>query len=876
MTPPTSVRRWPSLPQPLLLALALIFCALTSVYAAAWIYDAQHAKPHQVELGFNQNRDTFFDPATSSIPVFNVIPGSPAERAGLRAGDQIVELNSRPLRSYTLFARIWGRSKPGDPVDLTVRRPGQQQLQTIHATFRIGPGFDSAAESAARSSAREILSLFPIFFILVGFAVLFLRLDDPYAWLLALLFACFVAVPSFNDRGALPPAIRILTSIFRSTFFALLTPVFYTFFALFPEKSPLEKRAPWLKWVALLIGIFQIVPGLPEGNVRLPLFVVNRIGEANAEHLHLALIYILLFLGIVSLLWNCISAETSSESRRKSRVLLAGTLAGVLPYVVEHMFIDFLGYRPIFWVDVSLALLVLLYPLSFAYAVIKHRVLEIPALLRRSARYVLVQRSYFLLLFCAAMVAIFVFTHLFSTLFVEHSQFGMGLSAAFGVALVWVSGPIVKRGTDRIDRAFFRSSYDARIILQDLAEKTRAVANRDELASLLQKHVSDALHPRSLLIYFRNGGRELIAAGSPAPANLQTLDTDDPFLRLLKEHGRSFDVISPGYPAIEQNFPLADLNAECIVPLVGHKADLMGLLVLGQALSEEPYSREDKRLLESVAGQAAVSLENMSMAEQISDRLESDRRAEREMQIARDVQSRLFPQTMPPLATLDYAGSCIQARQVGGDYYDFWDLGSAHLALVLADISGKGISGALLMANLQANLRSRSPVARVDMFNTDRGGQWLPALLKSVNQLFYENTPDDRFATLFFAVYDDASRQFEYANCGHNPPLLLRASGEVQHLEPTASVIGLSSHWECSTETVTLQPDDVLVIYTDGVTEANDTDDNEFGEDRLAQVVRQHRGADPAQLLVAIQNAVQKFSAGEQFDDLTLVVARAR
>ena len=133
----------------------------------------------------------------------------------------------------------------------------------------------------------------------------------------------------------------------------------------------------------------------------------------------------------------------------------------------------------------------------------------------------------------------------------------------------------------------------------------------------------------------------------------------------------------------------------------------MGLLVLGPRLSEEPYSGEDRNLLESVASQAAVSLENMSLAEQIAERLERDRRAEHEMQIARDVQSRLFPQAMPPLATLEYAGDCLQARQVGGDYYDFVDLGLSRVAFVLADISGKGIAGALLMANLQANLRSR-------------------------------------------------------------------------------------------------------------------------------------------------------------------------
>jgi len=892
-------QRWSSLPQPALVAVAVIFCALTSLYAAVWIYGALHTSLYRVELGFNQDRDTFYDPATSSIPVFNVIPGSPAESAGMHAGDQIVALDGHPLRSYALLRKIWSHSKPGDPVDVTVRRPGEHELLTLHATFRPAPGFEKGAvEGVARSSALEILSFFPTFFILVGFAVLFLRLDNPHAWLLALLFACFVTVPASNDPAFFPPALATFEAVYRSVFLALIPAVFYIFFALFPEKSPLEKRVPWVKWVALAICSVQILPGLRDGNVRLPLFVANRIGSEGSEHLRLAFSYTVLFLGVVSLLWNCVSAETSAESRRKSRILLAGTLAGVLPWVVEHIIIDFSSYHPSFWVDTPLALLVLLYPLSFAYAVVKHRVLEIPALLRHSARYVLVQRSYFLLLFCAAMLAIFAFTHFFSGLFAEHSQFGMGLSAAFGVALVWVSGPVVKRGTDRIDRAFFRSSYDARMILQDLAQKTRLVTERHELARQLTLHIEGALHPKSLACYLESRDGTLAVEGiseaqedrQPSPAlprpmfpsrlgtrfvlrHANTVPDTLPLVAELTRNAKAWDVPPPVDDQPTEN---AALIPECLVPIVGPNNKLLGLLVLGPRRSEEPYSSEDKRLLESVAGQAAIALENMRLAEEMANRLELDRRAEREMQIAREVQSRLFPQVMPRLETLDYAGSCIQARQVGGDYYDFWDFGGTHLALVLADISGKGISGALLMANLQANLRSRSAVAREELLNTSREGQWLPGLLKSVNQLFYENTPDDRYATMFFAVYDDRSRQLEYANCGHNPPLLIRSTGAVQRLGSTAPVIGISPQWSCTTETVTLQPHDILVIYTDGVTEANDANDNEFGEERLATVVKENRSAGPAELIAIIQRAVQQFSVGEQFDDLTLVVARAR
>jgi sigma-B regulation protein RsbU (phosphoserine phosphatase) len=555
---------------------------------------------------------------------------------------------------------------------------------------------------------------------------------------------------------------------------------------------------------------------------------------------------------------------------------------GFLPLVLERIIEEFTGYHRGFWVDNLLALTLLLYPLSFGYAVVKYRVLEIPALLRRSARYVLVQRSFSTLLLLGALAAVFLFSRFFSGVFAAHSQTGMALSAFFGVALVWASAPFVKRGSQRIDRAFFRSSYDARIILQDLAEKTRSVSDRKELAALLDRHLVQALHPQFLVIYAAAADGMLHAVGREVPAGLESLKTDAPFLQRLVGYGRAWDVPPPGASDALEYFPLAPLAPECLVPLLGHAAQLVGLLVLGQPLSEEPYSHEDKRLLDSVAGQAAIALENIRMADHIAGRMEIERRAAHEIEIARDVQSRLFPQVMPPLATLDYTGSCIQARQVGGDYYDFLDLGSSHrldrgarrdlaaanwhLAFVLADISGKGIAGALLMANLQANLRSRYAIALDD----------LPRLLKSVNQLFYENTPDDRYATLFFAVYDDHSRELEYANCGHNAPLLFRANGSLERLASTSTVIGLFPGWQCVTRRITLAPGDLLVIYTDGVTEANNAAGEEFGEARLIETVRACCSLPPKDLVATIQNAVQTFSPGEQSDDLTLVIARAR
>jgi serine phosphatase RsbU (regulator of sigma subunit) len=585
---------------------------------------------------------------------------------------------------------------------------------------------------------------------------------------------------------------------------------------------------------------------------------------------------------------NAITNAAGREVQRKSRVILWGTVFGVLPIVVERAAVDFAGYRPSFWAGWLFFVVLLLYPLSFAYAVVKHRVMEIPVLLKRSARYVLVQRGYFVLLFVVAATAIALFTHTISRFFPEGTNVGMALSAVFGIVMVWASAPMVKRGTERIDRAFFRSAYDARVILQDLVEKTRTVTDRHELAKLLSLQIEGALHPKSFACYLDAGDGNLVAESGTAPGESHTIpaalprpkfpvrfgarfvsqesDTIPATLPLLSElarHGRAWDVPPP---VSTEAGELAPLGAECLVPILGRNSGLIGLLVLGPRLSEEPYSGEDKHLLDSVASQAGITLENIILAEKMAERMETERRAAMEMDIARRVQARLFPQKLPALETLEYAGGCVQARQVGGDYYDFLDMGPGVVGIVLADISGKGMSGALLMANLQANLRSQYALALDD----------LPRLLQSVNRLFYENTTDESYATMFFGVYDNSCRKLRYANCGHVAPLILRNDGSVQRLTSTTTVLGLFLKWESPIEEEELNPGDLLVIYTDGVTEAPNAQGEEYGEARLAEVLRENSGLPVNELLAAIQASVQEFSRGTQADDITLIVARCR
>jgi serine phosphatase RsbU (regulator of sigma subunit)/catechol 2,3-dioxygenase-like lactoylglutathione lyase family enzyme len=247
-----------------------------------------------------------------------------------------------------------------------------------------------------------------------------------------------------------------------------------------------------------------------------------------------------------------------------------------------------------------------------------------------------------------------------------------------------------------------------------------------------------------------------------------------------------------------------------------------------------------------------------------AQRAEAERRAAQELEIATQVQARLFPQTLPPCRTLDYAGVCVQARQVGGDYYDFLNLGRDRIGLVIGDIAGKGMAAALLMANLQANLRSQCAIALDEP----------QRFLRSVNQLFYESTEESAYATLFFAEYDAESQRLRYGNCGHLCALLLRRDQSLERLESTTTVLGLFNDWDCLIGECRLKQGDTLALYTDGITEAFNAAEEEFGEERLIEALRRHRELPTRDMLSAILAEVQRFGTREQHDDLTLMIAR--
>ena len=263
-----------------------------------------------------------------------------------------------------------------------------------------------------------------------------------------------------------------------------------------------------------------------------------------------------------------------------------------------------------------------------------------------------------------------------------------------------------------------------------------------------------------------------------------------------------------------------------------------------------------------------LAIENRRLSAQIAAEVAERVERNRELDRAREVQQRLFPQTPPPMAGLDYAGACRPAFAVGGDYYDFIRLSDTQLGIAIGDVSGKGISAALLMATLRAYLHGQTRHRMTDLSD----------VMANLNRLVYDSSAANRYASFFYAQYDSSTRLLEYVNAGHAPPLIFGTRHhrrEVIRLGASGPVIGLMPEGCYVQQRVTLEEGDVLVLFTDGISEAMNANGEEWGDERLMRVIEANRALGARELIDTIMRTTDEFVAGAaQYDDMTLITAR--
>lgn len=306
--------------------------------------------------------------------------------------------------------------------------------------------------------------------------------------------------------------------------------------------------------------------------------------------------------------------------------------------------------------------------------------------------------------------------------------------------------------------------------------------------------------------------------------------------------------------------PLRTMGMQVVVPMM-LQGECRGLILLGEKMSRAPYESADLELVSSIGNLAIISLENARLFNEAIEK----QKMEDELQIARDIQKGLLPGILPAIPSMEMAAVNVSSKQVGGDYYDAVGTDDGRVVIAIGDVSGKGTPASLLMANLQATIRALVPLRLP-----------LSELTARVNDLMCQNTGSDRFITFFWAVIDPAARTLTYVNAGHNYPYLLRADGATRRLDRGGMILGvLPTSTPYDEETVPLAAGDLLVLFTDGVSEAMSREEEEFGEERLEEVLVRHRDRPARETVAAVQEAVLAFTRGaQQSDDITLMTLR--
>jgi sigma-B regulation protein RsbU (phosphoserine phosphatase) len=476
-----------------------------------------------------------------------------------------------------------------------------------------------------------------------------------------------------------------------------------------------------------------------------------------------------------------------------------------------------------------------------------------------------------------------------------------------------------RRVVPRFERYFEPAAYDEHRILFDLGQEVHAASSTEQLYRFIVARIGEAFETESVSIFVRDeatndfvcrisaradarlAAHQTVTAGGAVledPARFR-LPRDSFVVQRLQHLSLPLGVTPDDFEAWRRAFAsesaeereararesatLSRLNSRLLVQ-IRVKNRFAGILSLGPRRARHEYTQADAEMLMSVASQLALIIENSRLAE----RMVAEEGLRRELLLAAEVQQRLFPASPPASGAAELAGYCQPARGIGGDYYDFLTFGNDQIGVAVADVSGKGISAALLMSNVQASLRSQALT-----HNSGGAHGTLADLVSAMNRLLYASTGTASYVTFFYGQFDERSKTLTYVNAGHNPPLLIRdggawpetagprADGDTRRrnlrLDKGGMVVGLFEDVGYEEETIQLRPGDLLCAYTDGVSEAENVAGEEFGEARLQEVLAAAAHLPAAELRDEIVRHVEAWCMGvPQYDDLTFVILKVK
>lgn len=760
-------------------------------------------------------------------------------------GDSLITLNGLPASQKNYFSVFSTETPHGEEHEIVFQRG-----DSLYTTTAVAHPIPVALQVQAWTMVilRTLLVFGLVMVGIWGFvkqpfssAVLTLSL---FCFTLALQMT--ITIGSISDAYAsfVLPRILIMLAASLSSF---SSPLWLKLNLLFPRRNPGYDRHK------LLYNLLIFIPAVAAYVIAL-----NLDGSDMLPGLITTTIFITC--GYILLVRNYRNATVFLE-KRQTRLVLMGSAPGLIAYGLFAWLILFFRNSFIALPVVSrmlflniLFLLILTIPVSLGYAIGKYRLLQVEGRLKRGTRFLAVN---------VLLLAIFAgFLWAVGELVMGNSGINSQTPIlVLGIVLAFFFMSLQRKIRLKIEEYFYPERARLRVMMRDFLESSMSRTESVKFWQELEEKLADGLSAEKIYPVLRVAGKEFFAVGLDQTA---PFSTGDAFIRRLesKENPLLFDeMVASGKIILsqEQRDWFIQRKSAILLPLVT-TSGLLGFLVISSKTNGEDFTAEELELLQSFSAQTALVAENLEL---LGERLEKEK-LEEQLKVARNIQKGLLPGKIPIIPGLEMAALIKFCLDVAGDYYDIIRLDDGKVVLSIGDVSGKGVGAALLMANLQASLRT-----------TQAMGASLSESAGRINKIVYENTPPEMFITFFMICIDPVAKRLCYVNAGHNPPFLVEADGHEKMLTKGGLLFGVVENVVYEEGEVALHNGDMILMYTDGVSEAMNSIQEEFGEKQLAHIVARNRELPLEELLALIEKEVSIFHGSDSYaDDFTLLAAR--
>lgn len=778
--------------------------------------------------------------------ITDVAPGGVTDRAGVRNGDLLLKINDKEVKTPAEAMTIINPMKAGEFATYLIDRNGAQ--------------FETKVEMLKLVNVPYVgNTLLGLAFVVVGFVVVMTRPQGKtqrmfaYYSLMTLLAGVFSSISINPVTDPMWKVYTVGASFTAARVFGM--PMFVIFFLDFPVRRKILDRK-WFKILLFVLSAVMTAPFIIGFLEKLPVGLIRFLVNAP---------FVFFFGGLI-LFVHSYFRRVEPSKRNKFRPILQAVAIGLctVVYIVivqgSNPFVVFTN--PILLMPGFLLVGV---PVAFGYSIFRYRLMDIDLIVKRSLLYGIITAA------LAAIYLGFVFGigSLLSSLIGKSENDVLNVVAFLVIAFAF--NPIKQRAQEWIDRIFYRERHNYQKALLEFSQELPRLMNLDQILNSMVSRISSTMHVEKVAVILcdekegcysvvKNMGAECCVYGDEEGGLLGLLRTtkSPSDFGLISEEPESVKIHNQDREKIVRSGTVLS------VPMF-MKDRLIGTIHVGAKLSDKTYSQEDIDLLSTVGSQAAIAIENARLHKSEIER----QKILEELAMARRIQEGLLPKENPSIDGLDVAGVAIPAQEVGGDYFDFIELGPKKLLVVIADVSGKGMSAALYMSKIQGMVQLAA-----HMYSSPK------EMLTQVNRRIYDGIERKSFITMVLALFDLERGEVKICRAGHNK-VLIGSDGRLEYLNAEGIGLGLERGpvFEDTLQEVSkpLEAGGIFFFYTDGLTEAMNEQDVELGEDLVLNLLKAKRHLTSQEIQHSITTAVEEFVGGaEQHDDLTLVVVKVR